>query len=77
MASQPTAEPDNVRNKRRGIIDAARTRQDAVPGEDDGFGRRFVLDFDMTGPRGTAGIRSGWIIRSGEDFPRLTSCYVR
>jgi len=21
-------------------------------------------------------VRSSWIIRNGEDFPRLTSCYV-
>lgn len=68
---------EHAEELRQALLDAAHTRQDAVPGEEDGFGRRFVLDFDMSGPRGTARIRSGWIIRTGEDFPRLTSCYVR
>jgi hypothetical protein len=30
----------------------------------------------MNGPAGQAKVRSGWIVRSGEDFARLTSCYV-
>ncbi|WP_408629753.1 DUF6883 domain-containing protein [Acidithiobacillus ferriphilus] len=25
----------------------------------------------------SAVVRTGWIIRTGEDVPRLTSCYVR
>ena len=37
---------------------------------------RYVLDFSMSGPAGEAQIRSTWIVRTGEDFPRLTSCYV-
>jgi hypothetical protein len=35
-----------------------------------------VLDFEMRTAVGTATVRSGWIVRHGEDFPRLTSCYV-
>ncbi len=27
--------------------------------------------------RGTALVRSAWIVRATEDFPRFTSCYVR
>src|SRR5262245_29872071 len=33
-------------------------------------------DFRLKTPRGTAVVRSGWIVRTGEDFPRLTSCFV-
>ena len=40
------------------------------------YGQLYVLDFPVQGPRGEAMVRSGWIIRQGEDFPRLTSCYV-
>ena len=49
---------------------------DAKPTEDIGFGQLYVLDFFMEGPTGKAMVRSGWIVRTGEDFPRLTSCYV-
>jgi len=49
---------------------------DATPTEQDSYGQRFVADFRMEGPTGPVGVRSSWIIRVGEDFPRLTSCYV-
>ena len=48
----------------------------AIPGEHDGFGRRFVVEFPMDGPKGSVLIGSSWIVREDEDFPRLTSCYV-
>ena len=54
---------------------AARTN-DASIGEQDDYGRRYVVDFLMHGPIGAAMVRSSWIIRADEDFPRLTSCYV-
>ena len=60
---------------RDALLQAART-QPAVPDEVDDFGQRFVIDFWLNGPTGRAQIRSSWIIRSNEDFPRLTSCYV-
>jgi hypothetical protein len=42
----------------------------------DEFGQRYVLDFPMTTTSSTAIVRSGWIVRVGEDVLRLTSCYV-
>lgn len=60
---------------RLALLDAAKT-QEAIPTEQDGYGQRYVVDFIMTGPGGQATVRSSWIIRQGEDFPRLTSCYV-
>jgi hypothetical protein len=57
------------------LLQAART-EDAVAGEKDSYGQRYVLDFPMAGPCGTAKVRSTWIILTVEDFPRLTSCYV-
>ena len=60
---------------RQALLDAA-ARGDATTGDSDEFGQRFVLDFEMTGPQGTATVRSLWIIRAGESIPRLTSCYV-
>jgi hypothetical protein len=60
---------------RAALLEAART-QDALPGERDAYGTRYVVEFRMRGPAGAATIRSAWIIRTGEDFPRFTSCHV-
>jgi len=49
---------------------------DAVVSEIDEYGQRFTVDFPMAGPSGNAMVRSIWIIRTGEDFPRLVSCYI-
>ena len=66
---------DNAGHLRDALLDAARN-EDAEPGEHDEYGARYVVDFTMNGPAGERIVRSSWIIRRGEDFPRLTSCYV-
>jgi len=61
---------------REALLLAAKS-QEVVKGEIDRFGQRYILDVEMTGPTGQrAMLRSAWIIRNGEDFPRLTTCYV-
>ena len=42
----------------------------------DQYGQRYLLDFVMTTPAGTAMIRSTWIVLTGENMLKLTSCYV-
>ena len=49
---------------------------DAIRGELDDYGQRYVIDFTMSTAAGQAAIRSAWMVRRGEDFPRLLSCYV-
>ena len=51
--------------------------EEAQPAHSDRFGLRYVIDFPITGPKGTGTLRSTWIIRQGESVPRLTSCYVK
>ena len=60
---------------RDALLEAARN-EEASPSDADEFGQRYVLDFLMQGPAGQGWVRGTWIVRSGEDFPRLTSCYV-
>ena len=60
---------------RHALLKAA-TDGEAVPGEQDDYGRRYVVDFEMAGPRGRATVRSYWIILRGEHYPRMTSCYI-
>ncbi len=52
-------------------------REDASLTSRTRFGALYVLDFELKTEAGTAMIRSGWIIRQNEDFPRLTTCYVK
>jgi len=40
------------------------------------YGQRYVVDFDLVRQGRTIRIRSTWIVRIGEDLPRLTTCYV-
>ena len=61
---------------RQTLLAAAAMRDTARQSEADEYGLRCVLELSMVGMRGEATIRSSWIIRHDEDFPRLTSCYV-
>src|SRR3954469_17797220 len=38
---------------------------------------KYEIELPVTGPRGTALVISGWVIERDEDFPRLTTCYVK
>lgn len=64
---------DELREK---LLDIARTTESAVPGENDAYGKRYVIDFEWTTGSETAPVRSTWIVLNHEDTPRLTSCYV-
>jgi hypothetical protein len=48
----------------------------AVPGVADRYGQRYIIDFEMLGPAGIVGVRSAWIVRTGELVPRLVTCYT-
>ncbi len=60
---------------RKALLQAAVT-EDAEMTETDEYGQRYQLDFTLAKGGRTARIRSSWIMRSGDNFPRLTSCYV-
>jgi hypothetical protein len=60
----------------RGALRAAAIDAEARQGESELYGRRYVVDFDLVRELRTVRIRSTWIVREGEDLPRLTSCYV-
>lgn len=42
----------------------------------DKYGCRYSLDALVTWGSREALVRSAWIVKAGEDFPRLVSCYV-
>ena len=49
---------------------------DATPGLSDEYGMRYDLELMIRRGQRSAVVRTAWIIRSKEDFPRLTTCYV-
>jgi hypothetical protein len=55
---------------------AAAINSEARLGISNPFGQRYIIDFDLTRQGRTVKIRSAWIVRIGDDLPRLTSCYV-
>jgi hypothetical protein len=50
---------------------------DAVEGEPSPFGKKYVIDAELTHNERRAIVRTAWIIENGNDFPRLVSCYVK
>jgi hypothetical protein len=66
---------DQAKELRDMLLEAART-EEATATDQDEYGQRYIVDCIMNGPSGEAQVRSTWVVRAGEDFPRLTSCYV-
>jgi hypothetical protein len=60
---------------REALRSAARNAE-ARPGIASPYGQRYIVDFDLVRQSRTVRVRSAWIVRIGENLPRLTSCYV-
>lgn len=58
------------------LMSEARQSNEAIVTEADEYGCRYSIDSVIFWGSRTAQVRSAWIVKSGEDFPRLTSCYV-
>ena len=60
---------------REALLAAARNSE-AKLGTASPYGQRYLVDFDLVRNARTVRVRSTWIVRLGEELPRLTSCYV-
>ncbi len=45
--------------------------------ETDEYGERFTVIMKIRIFQKEANVTTGWIVRTGEDNPRLTSCYIK
>src|SRR6266849_5336159 len=54
---------------RQELLRAAR-EANATAGDTDEYGERYIVDFELVRNDGRAKVRSAWIIRRGEEFPR-------
>ncbi|MDQ5845824.1 MAG: hypothetical protein M3539_11080 [Acidobacteriota bacterium] len=63
---------------RKSILEAI-LKAEAIEQKATEYGRRFVVDFEVQRGVGVimykAVVRTAWIIRNDEDFPRLTTCF--
>ncbi len=66
---------DDAEVLRNALLDAARTRNASLR-EQDRFGDRYMIQFEMEGRAGWARVHSTRIVRRGESFARLVTCYV-
>lgn len=57
------------------LLEAARG-QEVVPGRATPFGRKYDMRVPMSGPRGKKDVLAVWLIETGDDRPRLVTCYV-
>lgn len=49
---------------------------EAEPARADEYGQRYAIRFELETTSGRATIVSAWMIKVGEDFPRLVTCFV-
>jgi hypothetical protein len=70
---------DDAERLRRLILDAILTTE-ATEQQPTPYGQRFIVDFKVSWKEKfvetNVTIRSAWIIRNDEDFPRLTTCFI-
>lgn len=66
---------DRVDDLARGILSSVHEAE-CVAGETDPYGQRYTVDCRIETEAGDAIVRTGWIIRRNENFPRLTTCFV-
>lgn len=60
---------------RTALLRAARDAEARV-GILNAYGQRYIVDFELVRQSRTVTVRSIWIVLTGQDLPRLTSCYV-
>jgi hypothetical protein len=61
---------------RQTILSAAENSDEAEPLGNNGHGEVYVLRIPLETQRGRATVLTVWIIRDGEAFPRLVTCYI-
>ena len=62
------------------LISAAILVEEATEQQPTNYGRRFIVDFQVKWEEkfvvSFVTVRTAWMIRNDEDFPRLTSCFI-
>jgi hypothetical protein len=74
FASAGIREPD-AEELRTALLQAANTAE-ALIGTSNSYGQRYIVDFELVRDGRRVRIRSIWFVLTGQDVPRLATCYV-
>jgi hypothetical protein len=66
---------DNAEWLRQNLLEGIQIHP-AEQQDTDGFGSRWRVDLPLTRQGKSVVVRTGWIIKTGEQFPRLITCWV-
>ena len=66
------AEAPELRSALRDVL----KNQSALATDRNAYGQKYQIDFKMARMNRSAVVRSVWIVRHEEAFPRLVTCYV-
>ena len=66
------AEAEELRNALRQAVQT----QNAEATTRNAYGQKYKVEFKMTRLGKSATVRSIWIVRNTENFPRLVTCYI-
>ena len=66
---------EDVEVLRTALLKSVRDQM-AIPTKRNAYGQKYIIDFEMNHSGKTARVRSAWIVRNNENFPRLVTCYV-
>jgi hypothetical protein len=61
---------------RQAILSAADNSDGAEPLGNNGHGEIYILRVPLQTQKGIATVLTSWIVRDGEDFPRLITYYI-
>ena len=67
---------ENKETLTRALRNAATNSEEFTFTGDNGFGDTYVLRFRLATEKGAAFILSAWIVRHGEGFLRLATCFI-
>ena len=60
---------------RKTLLDVVQKKA-ATPTKRNNYGQKYIIDFQMSNAGLTAEVRTIWIIRDDEEFPRFITCYI-
>jgi len=66
---------DDVEELQAALLQAVQT-YDAIADKSNAYGQKYIIDFPMSRSNKQAVIRSVWIVKNIESFPRLVTCYI-
>lgn len=66
---------EDAETLRTALLDVVR-REMSTPTKRNAYGQKYVIDFEMSHLGRTAEVRTIWIVRDNENFPRFVTCYI-